>query len=295
MSRRNRRRPVRGRSRSTTGGANRTTLVLGLVISVMVLGGAWLWWSRPPTVGRDEVTLCPSDPALIPVVHTVLLERNSRWIARTGEFAPMDPNTIQEIAKHLLREVASLPKFSQVVVHEVSYDRETIFEPVASICNPGDGSDGNIVFSNPALAQEEYRDRYLQPFRTILHERGGWSKDHAYSLWDALDRVAGLIFGDPALAHAGRSLSVVSDFIVPENFGAKSLRTRSNAELTEAPPAPTFRSPGFGGAEVKMVYVRKRYRDTPDIQGEEHLGWWTRYFTDRDAVVTEVHHVGLGE
>lgn len=286
-----RRRPARRRSRNS--GSDFTTWILGTAIVLIVGGYIAVRVSTPAPADLDQETLCPTDPALIPRVHAILLERNRRVIVDTGEFAPMDPNTVSEIRRLLTEELAALPRYTKVVLHEVSYDRRTLFDPVATLCRPDDGSNDNVITGNPEMVRRRFDERFLGPLTKIIGERSGWSPDHRYSLWQSLDGVARLVFGDPALAHAGRSLSVVSDFVVPQNFGLSSWQGfHPGVERRESPPALNYRTPSFGGAEVTMLYVRIHYREIPDIQGNEHLGWWDRYFTDRDAMIAEVHHVG---
>lgn len=292
MPRRDRRRANRRRSRSSAGEANRTTWILGTVVAAMAVGGFWFWMSAPAAADLDEATLCPSDPALVPLVHTVLLERNRRLDPETLEFAPMDPNTAREIERLLLDELTSLPVHAKVVVHEVSYDGQELFEPISVACNPGNGDEVSAIYGNPQMARQRYRERFLNPLRELFRTHSSWSPENSYSLWQSLDGVA-REFGDPALKHAARSLTVVSDFVVPRNFGKSSFRgIRSGSKPTAAPPDPNWNTTGFGGAEVRLIYARMKYVFIPDIQGEEHLEWWRRYFTDREAIVSEVHHVG---
>ena len=294
MSRRNGRRANRRRSRSRTGETNRSTWILGTVVAALIVGGLWFWWSVPAAADLDEATLCPSDPALVPLVHTVLLERNRRVDAETLEFAPMDPNTAREIERLLLDGLTDLPVHAKVVVYEVSYDGQELFEPVSVACNPGNGDEVGVLYGNPRMARQRYRDRFLQPLRELFRTRTSWSPEHSFSLWHSLDGVARK-FADPALKHAARSLTVVSDFVVPRNFGRSTfLGVRPDWEPTASPDQPQWNTNGFGGAEVRLIYARMKYMFIPDIQGEKHLEWWKRYFTDRDAMVTEVHHVGVG-
>lgn len=293
MPSRTRRRRSARRRRSRAGTGALATWILGAVIVLIVGAYLAIRMSTPAQADLDQATLCPTDPSLIPQVHAILLERNRRVFAGTGDFAPMDPNTAHEIRRLLTEELVALPLYTKVVLHEVSYDRKTLYDPVATLCRPDDGSNDNEITGNPAMAKRRFEERFLDPLTEIIGERSGWSPDHRFSLWQSFDGLARLAFADPALAHAGRSLSVVSDFVVPQNFGLSSWRSlRPGAAVREEPPAPNWRTPSFGGAEVTMLYVRMRYEGIPDIQGNEHLGWWERYFTDRDAIIREVHHVG---
>lgn len=294
MPRRNGRRTNRRRSRSRSGETNRTTWVLGAVVAAMIVGGLWFWMSAPAVADLDDATLCPTDPALVPLVHTVLLERNRRLDPETLDFAPMDPNTAREIERRLLDELTALPVHAKVVVYEVSYDGQELFEPVSVACNPGNGDEVSALYGNPRVARQRYRERFLEPLRELFRTRTAWSKEHSFSLWHSLDGVA-REFGDPALKHAARSLTVVSDFVVPRNFGRRNFRgVGPEWEATASPDEPTWNTNGFGGAEVRLIYTRMKYVFIPDIQGERHLDWWKRYFADRDAMVSEVHHVGIG-
>lgn len=281
------------RRRSRRRGGDRGTWLLGGLLAVFLLGMGALRWNAPAAADLDEATLCPADPALIPRVHTVLLERNRRVWAGTGEFSPMDPNTARQIQRLLAAELQALPLYAKVVVHEVAYDAREEFEPLIEKCNPGDGSTANALYANPRLARQRYEEAFAEPLRALLEERSGWSPDRSHSLLHSLDGVARMVFGAPRYSHAARSLTVVSDFVVPQNFGLTSwFGIHPGAEPVEAPPPPSPGAAGFGGAEVSLIYARMQYLSIPDIQGAEHLAWWNRYFGERDATVTEVRHVG---
>lgn len=286
------RRPARRRTARRNGG-DRAAWLLGGLLAVFLVGMAAFWWNAPAAADLDEATLCPTDPALVPRVHAVLLERNRRVWADTGEFSPMDPNTARQVRRLLVEELQALPPFAKVVVHEVAYDERREFEPLIEKCNPGDGSTASRLYENPGLARQRYRDAFAEPLRALLEERSGWSPDRSHSLLHSLDGVARMVFGDPRYARAARSLTVVSDFVVPQNFGLTSwFGIHPGAARVEAPPPPGPGAAGFDGAEVGLIYARIRYRSIPDIQDAEHLAWWNRYFGERGATVTEVRHVG---
>ncbi len=260
----------------------------------------YIYLTSPQVVPFDEATLCPQNTRYIPHLEVLLFERNRRVDYVTKQFVPESPNTIRQVRREIERTLGTLPKSALIEIYEVNYDTGARFEPVARFCNPGDGSGVSSLTGNPRLAEQRYRELFLNPFRQIVEDLSGWSPDYRYSLVDSLGGVARLVLGNPEFEHASKSLTVLSDFVVPQNFATPGRVPVSFGDLGPSMRLGEFEdfadSGGmrfdFRGSAVRLLLNRMEYALIPDIQGPEHTQWWEEFFDSQNATVEEVVPVG---
>ena len=287
------------RQRSKNRHSASTALMAAFVVACVVVFG-YFSSTGPDPVRLDPDTLCPEDRSLIPHLEVLLFERNRRVDFDTREFVPVSPNTVTEIRRQIEQGLSTLPKHSLVGIYEVEYTRSERFEPAASFCNPGDGSEISEWTGNPRLAALSYRERFREPFLEVVTSLSAWSPDHKYSLVDTLGAVARLVFGDPEFEHATKTLTVVSDFVTPQNFAAGGRIPSSFSQVNNSTPLGSlddFAAAGglrfdFRGAHVRLIVNRMKYVTIPDVQGPAHTAWWERFFDAQNATVEEVVPVG---
>lgn len=276
-----------------------TWLMVGAIaLIVSVLG--YIYLTDEPDPVMDPETLCPESMSRIPHLEVLLFERNRRVHWETKEFTPISPNLVLEIRRQLERQLLSMPKYAMVEVYEVNYRQSELFSPIARFCNPGDGSDLSELTGNPRLAEQRYREKFREPFRKIVESMTEWSPEYSYGLVETLGILSRLALGNPELHHASKSLTVVSDFIVPQNFIINGRVPKSFSGIPRSAPLADFgdyfSSGGsradFAGASVRMLVQGIEYVNIPDIQGAEHIAWWERYFDAQNAFVEEVVRVG---
>lgn len=254
--------------------------------------------TRPGPV-VDSETLCPEEESLIPHIEVLLFERNRRRLDGP-ESDPLPPNTALEIRRQIERRLQGLPKYALVEIYDVSYTKEKQFDPDARFCNPGDGSDTSELTGNPKLEKYRYQEMFRRPFQKRVEELSSWDPNYRYSLVDSLGGVARLVLGNPKFENAAKSLIVVSDFVVPENFARPEGIPKSFAQISPSMKLGSFedfeKAGGarydFRGAAVRMILNKMKYDTIPDIQGPDHTAWWKRFFRSQNAIVQEVVQVG---
>lgn len=296
MARRGRRSGGR-RGRSGSGVPN-WAIIACLVL--IVSGLSYVYYFSPKPIKVDDTTLCPEQMEVIPHHEVLLFERNRRVRPRTNQPIQLEANTRAEIEMKTWQILKSVPKHSLVELYEVNYSDQVKFRPTMRLCNPGDGSGISGISGNPALARERYRSMFLERFREEFEELSTWNPDHGYSLVDSLGGVARLVMGNPELAHAAKSLTVVSDFIVPQNFTSGGRIVRSFADVSLSDRLGSFeeyRAAGggsldFRSARVRLIIHRQEYVRIPNIQGDAHENWWKTFFNSQNAFVEEVVRVG---
>lgn len=273
-------------------------MVGGIFAIVAFFGYIYITDTPPPKV--DPRTLCPEESSQIPHLEVLLFERNRRTDSETKQFSPISPNVVLEIRREVESHLDTLPKYSLVEIYEVNYSSSEQFRPVARFCNPGDGSDLSELTGNPRLAKQRYRERFRDPFNRIVESMSAWSPDNRYGLVDSLGGIARLVLGNPEFDHASKSLIVVSDFVVPQNFIINGKIPNSFSDVPTSVPLGSFDEFvgagglrfDFRGAEVRLIIQRVEYAYIPDIQGAPHISWWERFFDAQNATVEEVARVG---
>lgn len=247
----------------------------------------------------DSETLCPEEESSIPHIEVLLFERNRRRLDGP-ESDPLPPNTALEIRRQIEKRLQDLPKYALVEIYEVSYSKKKQFDPIARFCNPGDGSDTSELTGNPKLEKYRYQEMFSRPFEDVVEQLSSWDPNYRYSLVDSLGGVARLVLGNPKFERAAKSLMVVSDFVVPENFARSGEIPKSFAQVSPSMKLGDFeefeKAGGarydFRGASVRMILNRMTYDTIPDIQGPAHAVWWERFFHSQNAIVEEVVQVG---
>ena len=269
-------------------------------LATVVTGLAYIYYVSPTEVRRDPVTLCPESAADIPHHEVLLFERNRRTEYGTNKFVPLSKNTALQIRRKIQQGLNEIPKNSLVEIYEVNYSTQEEFKPYARFCNPGDGSDISEFTGNPRLAKQRYDKLFRAPFDEIVESLSSWNPDHRYSLIDSLGGVSRLVLGNEELEHTTKALTVVSDFIVPENFtsgknvvqGFKEINTSSTLGDFDAYVDAGGLRFDFHASSVRMIINREKYVLIPDIQGPEHVTWWERFFDAQNATVEGVENVG---
>ena len=291
---------ARSRRRKGRKSNNATNWILLASIGIIAVFCGYIYITEPEIVSIDEATLCPEDDRSIPHLDILLFERNRRVNVLTRKFEPISPNTTLEIRRQIEKHLQTIPKHSLVEVYEVSYDSSEQFNPFASFCNPGDGSEINELTGNPRLAAQRYQEMFRTPFRSVIDKLSTWNPRYQHSLMSSLGGVTRLVLGNPRFEHATKSLTIVSDFVVPENFNRFGSIPSSFAEVSMSSTLGSFedfaRLDGlkldFRGAQIRMILNRMRYVTIPDIQGPEHTTWWEKFFDSQNGSVMEVILVG---
>lgn len=291
---------ARSRRRKRRNSESQSTWLLLAVIVVVVVAFGYLHITKPDPVRYDAKTLCPEDERLIPHHEVLLFERNRRFDSQGTKPIPLPPNTAVEIRRQIERRLQDLPKDAFVEIYEVSYTDDKQFNPAAGFCNPGDGSHISEWRGNPRLAEQRYREMFRRPFRDVVERLSSWNPDYRYNLMDSLDGVTRLVLGNPKFEHTTKSLTVVSDFVVPENFARPGWIPKSFAQINLSMKLGDFEDFAdaggarydFHGAEVRMILNRFLYSSIPNIQGPVHTAWWERFFDSQNAIVEEVIPVG---
>ena len=291
---------ARSRRRKRRGGESVSTWLIaaGLVAAAVV--SVYVVVTSPDPVQYDAETLCPEDERLITHHEVLLFERNRRRDAKTREFIPLPPNTALEIRRQIETRLQDLPIYALVEIYEVSYDDSKQFAPVAGFCNPGDGSHISEWTGNPNLAKQRYLEMFRKRFQDVVKRLSSWNPDYRYNLMDSLGGVTRLVLGNPKFEHAAKSLTVVSDFVVPENFARPGRLPKSFAQVDLSMKLGNFEDFAnaggarydFRGAAVRMILNRFLYSSIPNIQGPAHTAWWERFFNSQNAIVEEVVQVG---
>lgn len=151
-------RSARGRGRGKgSSGASTPLLVLGAVVVLAALGGAF-WWSGEDATANaiDSATLCST--ATGPVAMTAIL------LDLTD---PLSPAQHSQLMARLEGEIDKAPRGTQFTMGVVSQDPAN-WGATDPLCKPQDASSANSFTQNTRLIDERYHDRFLIPLKARL-------------------------------------------------------------------------------------------------------------------------------
>jgi hypothetical protein len=210
----------------------------------------------------DSVTLCP---AVGPIgVTAVLIDSTDTFTSIQREFLEKYFDELREtLEQGELVEIYSALDFS-----------ESGFEPMISLCNPGDGSGASELTAAPERLRRRWQQLFDGPLQETLHqglESGGSNRSPIFQMIKALSIRA------YPLQHQSIPLNlyIVSDML--ENTG-KYNQYSDSADFSTVSDRPFFAhiNPNLLSVSVTVLYVsRERYES---LQTRQHAEFWAHYF-----------------
>jgi hypothetical protein len=270
----------RGRSKRASPAIDRThwaTVAVILLFIGLFAGGAYLYFKgQALSVVTDPITLCPVERQ--PTQVTVILLDVSDGFA--------EPQSLQ-LANYLTRVRDSVPRFGLVELYTLDAASGSIAKPGFHMCNPGDGTDMNVLYQNPGLARKAWRSFSDSISQQLARRIAGAPSDQS-PIFEAVQAAALRTFGKPEYDNAPKRLIVVSDLLqnVPDRLSM----------YAGLPSFQSFRdSPYFTSvrADLTDVSVTIYYlsRTPAYVQGGRHVDFWEAYFHAQGAIVESVTKV----
>ena len=177
-----------------------------------------------------------------------------------------------------------LPTSFQVSLYSTTSDNLGGPRPQVRMCNPGDGSDKNILISNPQKIRRKFEEQFLAPVNNWLErELEGRASDES-PLMQYISDVTVTAFpigGRDRKLH----LVIVSDML--ENTTEYShYQTQPNFELQKGQPFHSRLAPHLENVTVHLVYIKRK--GVEDIQKQQHVDFWRDFFLFHGGRVIQV-------
>ncbi|MDQ7836138.1 MAG: hypothetical protein RDU24_12205 [Humidesulfovibrio sp.] len=152
-----------------------------------------------------------------------------------------------------------------------------------SMCSPGDGSNGNILFVNKEMTQMSWRkkfyDKVIERLETAIDSGG----NNRSPLIEAVNAVCAESFsGRSGTTPGGSTLILVSDMV--HNTRELNQYNRRSVGFSEFKGTAYFeltRPTNMKGVRGQVYYVRRP--ELGAIQGNAHKDFWRSYFRECGA------------
>lgn len=264
--------------RAHDGDRSGRTIAAGLVFAFLLaaFGVAWFWTeaNRTPT---DPSTLCRTDEPPSEVI--AILIDVSDYLSDTQRLG---------VINALDRARANLTRFGLLELYMLPNEPGVMAKPIASICNPGDGSDMNSLYENPVIAKRHWQEDFRDVLDTRIAEMMLSNSSKSSPLMEAIQAISLQSFGRIERAGVSHRLVVVSDLIqhVPaysQYSGSLDFEALSRTQYFAMVRAD------LAGAKVELLYIARPTEKA--VQGAAHVAFWNQYFSSQGALIERVDRI----
>ena len=234
------------------------------MVAITVMGSVTVTYKYllDSRIDIDPSTLCPADG---PVGVTAVL------IDSTDTFSSIQREFLEKYFDELRQ---TLEEGELVEIYSASAYSESGFEPMISLCNPGDGSGASELTAAPERLRRRWQQLFDGPLQETLHqglESGGSNRSPIFQMIKAMSIRA------YPLQHQSISLNlyIVSDML--ENTD-KYNQYQDSIDFSTVSTRPFFAhiNPNLRNVSVTVLYVsRERYES---LQTKQHAEFWAEYF-----------------
>jgi hypothetical protein len=248
--------------------------VYALCLVFAAAGGALWLKSGRLTVKTDPATLCPTDRPVTDVMVLLLDMSDALGDAQ-----------LAQLRNNLTRLQAQIPRFGVIDVYSLDRGTARLIRPVLELCNPGDGTDMNEWYENPALAKRRWQNDFANKLSSELTRLLEAPPAQTSPILESIQAIAVRTFGLPKYDSAKKQLFLVSDLMqnVPGRMSHYSVIT----------PFDGFKGTTYYNdvrADLREVDVTVFYvvRSQGPQKWPEHRLFWEQYFRDQGATVQRI-------
>ena len=256
--------------------AKTSFLVLGAVVIMAALGGAF-WWSSTKTAANavDPQTLCPV--ATGPIAMTAIL------LDLTD---PLSSAQYSQLMAWLEKEIDDAPRGTQFTMGVVSQDL-VVGDATDPLCKPQDAFSANSFTQNARLIDKNYHERFLDPLKEHLASMINASGADTSPIMESLQS---LVANSPGfVTYTGpRRIVMVTDLL--QHSEVLSFYRGGSWEGFRASPAYERISSTLEDADVQIYQIP---RPTEGVKNPAVLeDFWVQYFERQGAHAPRVRRLG---
>jgi len=161
-----------------------------------------------------------------------------------------------------------------VQIYSASSYSDASFEPVANLCNPGDGTDANIWTENPERIRRKWANSFDAPLTRALLSSIDAEKASASPLMSMIKALSIKAFPINS-KKLPLKLYIVSDML---EHTATYSQYSGNLEFDEISQQAFFShlSPNLNQVEVTVLYIARPGAER--LQTKRHAEFWAKYF-----------------
>ncbi len=240
-----------------------------LLISLLVA----YWTSAAHRQKLDKASGCPqSGPHSITAILLDLTD-------------PVSPVQKEALIKYLDDLTSTIPQYGELALFTIKPTSNELLHPVLEVCNPGRGSDVNMLTGNPALVEKRWQKNFYNKFNDALSRLLTSEPDATSPILECIQQIAVQLYLGNKVQKIPKELIIISDMIQ---------NTKGLSQYRRIESFQTFRTssyylkvrPQLSGVKVKIFYLRRTTASR--IQGKRHIEFWNDYFTDAGGTLEEV-------
>ena len=238
---------------------------------VVILGiglGIIYFYAQKHAVEISTENLCP-DSGNIPEVAAVLLDV-------TDQTSPAEQVQIRQTLDEIKE---ALPRFGRLRLYVLSHDLRFGQEAVVDLCNPGTGENLSVLYQNPTLAKNRWKERFSDVLDQALESASARAPSEKSEILEAIRSISIEYLSDPANRSKARSLFVISDFLQHVPGGFTQYRTdQASAEQFLSSQYARSVAMDLRGINIELFYIdRPQYAR---YQTSEHIKFWATTFKE---------------
>lgn len=269
------RRKDRYRPRRHAHGVPPWLAVLGIVALVGAVGvGAWLAYRQVQADRVDETTLCPVDGATGFVA--ILLDMTD----------PLGATQSINLQAELSDLVTNSARGTLVGLGKVS-DRPGDLGAAFVSCRPMTGVEGGDVTRNSKMLDEQFRDRFMRPFRADVSSLLDAKEASSSPIMEALQALLGGMRATPTKDGARRRVVIVSDLL--QHSEAMSFYRGDDWKSFKASSSYTRLAHNLDATDVILIRVP---RPGARVDADAVDDFWVRYLEAQGAESVHVETLG---
>lgn len=256
---------ARRRSRTNVSQNIYAAFIILVVLGVFGTGGFVLYNKKNEFNQLDPVTLCPKTGTISELV--VLIDNSDSL------------NKIQHesIKNKITKIVKSLPKHGGVKIYQIDAIGE-LHEPIAKLCNPGDGEGESKIYSNPTY----FKNAQEKVFREVEKSLQEVGKDTTLNSSPIMENIQAICIKDfDSRIEGKKKIIIISDFM--QNVPGFSLYAQepSMHEFRRSIYGKSVES-DFHDVEVKL-YVLNLKSEKNNVDQDKVMLFWKRWFEGQGA------------
>lgn len=266
-------------SRRGSSGSVASVIGLGLLLVSLVGAGVTVYLKGiASAVKTDPETLCRVDHDLANVTAVIIDASDELTGAQR-----------LDISNRLGRVRNDIPEMGLLEIYVVNGDPEQIIKPALALCNPGSGEAMNKLYQNPAQARKRWERDFKERVDRALIDAFDAPKLETSPLLEAIRSVALLSFGSEGRFGARHKLIIASDMI--HNVPGKLNQYNEKVSFKSFAKSAYYSSirASLEGASVSILYLRRT--SINNVQGAEHISFWSDYFQEQAAEVVRVDSI----
>jgi hypothetical protein len=193
---------------------------------------------------------------------------------------------IQQIEiKSLLSEIKNnLPKDNKISIYSIEDDLKEGPELKIEVCNPGNGSDSNVLISNPDLIRKRWMSEYSEKLDKVVKENISTGTKKQSRIIEAIRYLSVAEFLGENRKKIPKKLIIVSDMMQNSEIFSHYKENQS----TSKPNFPGILA-NLNNVEVEIVYV---YRQSlAKYQNKSHIEFWQSYIISSGGKLISVKKI----